>query len=88
MILCHLFSLDSMRFWKFSRNHLTVMNTARRLRSFCAKIKVPERNHLVASSCRQATQAVSPVFWVFDEWPGDDEHPPGDASQIDSILVF
>jgi len=28
------------------------------------------------------------VLWDLYEWPSDDEHPPGDASHDDSILMF
>jgi len=37
---------------------------------------------------RQATQACNPVFGFLDELPGGDEYPPGDTSQIDSIVMF
>jgi len=44
----------------------------------------PNGEHRAARPHNQS----NPIFWVFDELPGSDEHPPGDASQFGSILVF
>ena len=51
---------------------------------------VPLRNRLPRGEHRAARRhkQSNPVFWVFNELPGGDEHPPGDVSQFGSILVF
>ena len=36
----------------------------------------------------QATQACELSFWVFNEFPGSDEQPPGGANQFGLILAF
>ncbi|QCD89515.1 hypothetical protein DEO72_LG4g461 [Vigna unguiculata] len=50
---------------------------------------VPIKNCLAAKPCAaRRHNLINPFFGFFDELPGSDEYPSGDASQFDSILMF
>jgi len=65
------------------------MNHCQVTHPFLGYFGVPEMEPPGGKACvaRQHVTAY-PVFWVFDEPSGGDEHLPGDASQFGSILVF
>jgi len=65
------------------------MNHHQATHPFLGYFGVPEMEPPGGKACAARRHVIAhPIFWVFDEPSGGDEHPPGDASQFGSILVF
>jgi len=50
---------------------------------------VPARNRLAVNPCTARRHIIEhQILWVFVEWPGGDEYPPGDVNLFGSILMI
>ena len=76
-------------FLEFSKNHLVVVHHPSSDSSHLSVIWVPRVEQLGGKlPTAKRRMFDSPNFLGFDELPGGDEHPLGDANQFGSILLF